>query len=572
MESIAVGYAGLVADCIVQGTQSMSLSLRAEHLRRYRDIAWLLWRHGHADWITSSGLDKHVPEKFEGDQGGPESLAKDLESLGPTFIKIGQLLASRADMLPPEYLQALSRLQDNVEPISFDKIEEVITAELNARPSRVFVDIDRTPLATASLAQVHAATLRDGRAVVIKVQRPGVEEEVRRDFEAFLTLARLAQHTAYGRKYQLEELVLDFKRSIEDELDYRLEANNLLILRRNLAEFKHLHVPLPIREFSSTRILTMEHVTGSSVADVSPVVFTEVDGKALAEELFAAYLKQILSDGFFRADPHPGNVFLTHDHRLALIDLGMIGRIDSDLRQHLLQLLIAISEGRGREAGDIAVRLGSPREDFDREVFIERVSTLVMENQEAAVQDIEAGRLVLKIQRIAAETGIRLPRAMTLVGKALLNLDTIARRLAPDFNPNESIRRHSMELMQRRLRERLTPGNVFQFALEATDFVAQLPHKLNELLTQIGKSGIRLDVDAFDEQTFINGFQAVANRITSGLILAALIVGAALLMRVETKFTLFGYPGLAILLFLAAAIGGLLLLWQIMVVDHRRKQ
>ena len=550
----------------------MSLSLHPEQLRRYRNIAWLLWKHGRADWVKASGLDKHVDGDVKVGDEGPESLARDLEALGPTFIKIGQLLASRADLLPPAYLTALSRLQEHVKSVPFEQLEEVIAAELKARPSRIFTMINPQPLATASLAQVHAAQLRDGRDVVIKVQRPGIQDEIRRDFEAFLSIAKLGNHTSYGRKYHVEELVLEFKRTIETELDYRLEVDNLRTLRKNLSEFKLLLVPQPIPDFSSARVLTMERVTGSSVAAVSPVIYTEVNGEALADELFAAYLKQILIDGFFHADPHPGNVFLTHDYRLALLDLGMVGRIDAALRQNLLQLLIAVSEGRGREAAESAVRSGTPSEHFDREAFFERVSTLVMQNADSTIKEIEAGRLVLHIQQIAGDTGIRLPNALTLVGKTLLNLDTIGRYLAPGFNPNESIRRHTVQLVQRRLRERLTPGNLFQSALELTDIVAQMPRRLNELLTQIGKSGIRLDVDAFDEKTFIQGFAKVANRITTGLILAALIIGAALVMRVETKFTLLGYPGLAILLFLAAAIGGVVLMCQIMLTDRDKRE
>jgi predicted unusual protein kinase regulating ubiquinone biosynthesis (AarF/ABC1/UbiB family) len=552
----------------------MSLSLRPEHLRRYRDIAWLLWKHGRADWVTDSGLDKHVGEDFKekkDDGAGPESLARDLEALGPTFVKIGQMLASRPDMLPPAYLDALGRLQDHVEPIPFEQIEEVINAELPARPSRVFSEIDPQPLAAASLAQVHKARLRDGRDVVIKVQRPGIQAEIARDFEVFASIAQLAKHTSLGKNRDLEEIVLEFKRTIEAELDYRLEVDNLRTLRRNLREFKHLLVPEPIPDFCSARVLTMERVEGSSIGSVSRVVFTELDTDALADELFAAYLKQILLDGFFHADPHPGNVFLTLDHRLALIDLGMVGRVDMALRQDLLQLLIAVSEGRGREAADVAVRIGTPVREFDRDAFFDRVSTLVMQIEDSTVKDIAAGKLVLQIQQIAADTGIKLPSALTLIGKTLLNLDTIGRNLAPTFNPNESIRKHSLQLVQRRLRDRLSPGNFLQSALEMTDLVSHLPRRINELLTQIGKSGIRLDVDAFDEATFVEGFQKVANRITTGLVLAALIIGAALLMRVETSFKLWGYPGLAMLLFLAAAIGGIVLLWQIMMSDRKKR-
>jgi ubiquinone biosynthesis protein len=545
----------------------LAISIGTEHLKRYRDIAWLLWKHGRADWVTSSGIDKKLDDDFKSEPTGPDALADDLESLGPTFIKIGQMLASRADLLPLPYLTALSRLQDNVEPVPFEELEKIIVEELNARPSRIFLEIDPKPLATASLAQVHAAKLRDGRDVVVKVQRPGVMETVQHDFEAFISLAKLGTYTAYGKKFRVEELVLEFKRAIEEELDYRLEVDNLRTLRRNLKEFPHLIVPEPVPDFCSRRVLTMERIPGASIGAISPVVLTEVDTDQLAEEMFSAYLKQILIDGFFHADPHPGNILLTHDHRLGVIDLGMIGRVDLELQQNFLQLLIAISNGRGREAGEVAIRIGTIDREFERDVFLDRVSQLVLQNEDASMNNIEAGRIVLQIQQIAGDAGLRLPRTLVLVGKTLLNLDAITRILAPNFKPNEAIRRHTMSLVQRRMRERVSPGNLLQSALETSDFISQLPRRLNDMMTQIGKSGIKLDVDAFDEHTFITGFQKVANRITSGLILAALIIGAALLMRVPTTFTLFGYPGFAILLFVGAAIGGVALLYQVMMSD-----
>ncbi|HWL92767.1 MAG TPA: AarF/ABC1/UbiB kinase family protein, partial [Phycisphaerae bacterium] len=371
----------------------MALSVKPEHLRRYKDIAWLLWKHGRADWVTESGLAQRIPDKFEPTEaGGPESFARDLESLGPTFVKVGQMLASRADLLPIAYIKALSRLQDKVEPIPFEQVEEVINAELPVRPSRAFSEIDPVPIAAASLAQVHGAKLRDGRDVVIKVQRPGVQDQIRVDFEAFLAIAQVLNLSAYGRRYRFESILLEFKRAIEEELDYKLEQDNLQTLRRNLEKFENLYVPKPIPDFSTSRMLVMERVAGTSVGAVSPVVFTEVDGQALADELFSAYLKQVLIDGFFHADPHPGNVMLTHDHRLALIDLGMIGRVDNQLQQHLLQLLIAVSEGRGRDAAEVALRIGTTTDHFERETYFERVATLVQQNENSAVKDLSAGR------------------------------------------------------------------------------------------------------------------------------------------------------------------------------------
>lgn len=542
--------------------------LTTDHLRRYRDISWLLWKHGRSEWAQSSGLDRHVKETFEDENSGPEALASDLESLGPTFIKIGQMLASRADLLPPEYLEALARLQDDVAPLPFESIERVIADELDVRPSRAFQEIDPSPMATASLAQVHRATLRDGRSVVIKVQRPDIDEQIRVDFEAFASIARLASLTTAGKRYQFEGLVEEFRNTMTQELDYVQEAQNLLALSRNLQEFKRIHIPKPIIEFSSRRVLVMERCDGASIAELSPVVLTEIDCVALADEMFSAYLKQILVDGFFHADPHPGNVLLDRDHRIALIDLGMVGRINAGLRHQLLNLVLAISEGDADRVCEITEHISPPPNDFDRNAFRRGVSELVLVNQQKEVGDLEVGRIVLEIQRISGNSGLRLPANLALVGKTLVNLDTIAKKLAPDFNPNEAIQRHSADLIRRRMRDRVSLGNLFQNSLEMAEIAAQLPKRINEVLTQIGDQGIRLNVAAIDEAKFIRGFHKIANRITSGLIIAALIIGAALIMRVKSEYTLLGYPALAIILFLAAATGAGVLLWHIFFRDR----
>jgi predicted unusual protein kinase regulating ubiquinone biosynthesis (AarF/ABC1/UbiB family) len=279
-------------------------------------------------------------------------------------------------------------------------------------------------------------------------------------------------------------------------------------------------------------------------------------------------LKQILIDGFFHADPHPGNVFLTEDGRLALIDLGMVGRISSGLPENLLKLLLAISEGRGEEAADRAAEIGEKLEDFDETEFHRRVTELVGAYHYAKLGELQVGRVVLEVSRLSAGAGMRVPTELTMLGKTLLNLDEIGRTLDPDFEPNASVRRHAADLMQRRMFKSVSPANLYASLLEAKDFVQKLPARVNKVLDIVSNNQLRLNVDAVDERLLIAGLHKIANRIALGLILAALIVGAALLMQVETRFRILGYPGLAILLFLAAAVGGIWLVISIVVRDR----
>ncbi|HMG05077.1 MAG TPA: AarF/UbiB family protein, partial [Chthoniobacterales bacterium] len=418
------------------------------------------------------------------------------------------------------------------------------------------------------LGQVHRARLRDGRQVAVKVQRPGIRDAMLEDLDALDEIAEfLDKHTAAGKRYEFCQMLDQFRKSLLRELDYRQEATNLSTIGAHLKEFERIIVPAPILDYSSSRVLTMQYVHGKKITDLSPLGRMEFDGTALAEELFHAYLQQILVDGFFHADPHPGNVFLTDDYRIALIDLGMVGRIMPALQEHLLQLLLAIAESRGDDAAGIAIKIGERKEDFAEKEFTHAIAEIVAKQQGATVDQMQVGRLVLEVTQASAENGIRVPAELTMLGKTLLNLDQVGRAIEPNFDPNASIRRNAAQIMQQRLMKSLSPGNLFSGVLELKDLVQRLPTRINKILDAIANNELKLSIDAIDEKTLVVGFQKVANRITVGLIIAALIVGAAMMMRVETTFRIWGYPGLAILLFLAAAGGGVVLLINILFYD-----
>ncbi|MEI9897088.1 MAG: AarF/UbiB family protein [Chthoniobacter sp.] len=552
----------------------MALSLQPTHLKLYKDVLILMAKYGHGDLVKEAPVIDDPLDYGPSPTVPPaaKELADDLEKLGPTFIKLGQLISTRADFIPPAYMDALARLQDNVEPFSFGDVEAIVSVEIGARLSKAFSEFESTPLAAASLGQVHRATLRDGRAVVVKVQRPHVRERVSEDLEAMHEVAQILDaHTEAGRRYGFTRMVEELRKSLLRELDYRLEAGNLRLLGGKLASFSKIIVPQPVDDYSTGRVLTMDYIAGKKITKVGPLAKLDIDGEALAEELFRAYLQQILVDGFFHADPHPGNVFLTDDGRIALLDLGMTARIDGTLQEQLLKLLLAIAEGQSDKAADIAVRIGEAKEDFDELQFRRRIGELVTEQQDATVGQRQVGREVIGIKLIAADTGIRVPAQLTMLGKTLLNLDLVGRRLAPNFDPNESIRRNALEIFHQRTMKSLNSGAFFSALLETKELVEKLPTRLNQFLELVATNKLRLSIDAIDEDMLMSGLQKVANRITLGLILAALIVGASMLMRVDTTFRIFGYPGFAILFFLGASAGAFALVWAILRDDRRPK-
>ncbi|HEX2168142.1 MAG TPA: AarF/UbiB family protein [Longimicrobiales bacterium] len=559
----------------------MSISLKPKHVGRYTDLARLLVKYGRRDLVENSGLEAALPKEERPSRTDPEeltdpdatALAADLEKLGPTYIKLGQLLSTRADILPITYMEALARLQDKVEPFPSAIAEEIIQDELGVRMSKLFETFDPEPIAAASLGQVHRATLRGGRAVAIKVQRPDIRERITADLEALNEIAVFVdEHTEIGRRYGLAAMLDEFRSSLMRELDYLREAQNLTVFRKNMREYDLIEIPAPIMDYTTSRVLTMEWVHGEKVTDIPPVRLIELDGEALGDVLFEAYLKQILVDGIFHADPHPGNVFLTDNDHIALIDLGMVGYVTETMQEKLLKLLIAISDGKGEEAASTAASMGERLEDFNRQKYTRAISNLVAMHRDSTMDDMDIGRVVVEITRISGENGARQPVELTMLGKTLLNLDRVATTLAPEFNVNEAIRRKAGSLMQRRMLRQMSPTQALAGALELNEFVQELPGRLNRLMDRVADNRIRVKVDAIDETELITGIQKIANRITTGLILAALIIGAAMLMQVQTSFTILGYPGFAILLFVGAVVGGLMLVYDIMKHDRKGRR
>ncbi len=516
------------------------------------------------------GLDACLDDDEADVAADAAELTDDLEAMGPTFIKLGQLLSTRSDLVSAPYAKALSRLQDNVAPFSYAEVERIVEEELGVRISKAFASFDDQPLASASLGQVHRAVMRDGRQVVVKVQRPGIRPRIAEDMEALAELASFAdEHTEAGRRYGFSQLFDQFRRSLEAELDYRREASNLVRLRGIVERYDRLVIPAPIADFTTSVLLTMEYIEGCKVTDIGPLRRLDLDGTGLADQLFQAYLDQILVEGFFHADPHPGNVLLTNDGRLAMVDLGMVARIPKAMREMLVKLLLALSEGDGLAAAETAIALGEAVDGFDRERFCAEAAQLVEGNQGLTVGDLDAGTLVMAIMRTSGDNGLRLPAELSMLGKALLNLDQVANTLDPEFEPDAAIRAHADEIMEGQMRA--SSGSVFTALLEAKDFAEQFPSRVNKVMDALAQGDFQVHVRAFDEAEMLRGLQKLANRLTMGLVLAALIVGAAMLMRVPTTSTLFGYPSVAIVCFLAAGGGGALLLLSIMRSDRKIK-
>ncbi len=542
------------------------------YIKRYKEIGRLFWKYGRSDLAKGAGFSATADEAAVAKDGAkPEDLAADLEAMGPTYVKLAQILSSRSDLLPLAYVQALGRLQDRVKPFPFSEVEKIIADELGVRISKAFSSFEEQPIAAASLGQVHAAALRDGRPVAVKVQRPDIQRQIAEDFEVLAQITGfLDAHTELGRRHRFSVTLDEFKFTIQQELDYRREAQNLLTIGQNLEEFNLISIPRPVPDYCTARVLTMDYVEGHKITALSPLTRLEMNGPALADQLFKAYLKQVLVDGVFHADPHPGNVFLTDTGRLALIDLGMVGHTTPNMRENLLNLLLAVSEGDTDAAADIVTSISQRTELFDRAEFHRRLAQTLSLQQGQGLGQINVGTCVLEVSRNAGDNGLSVPPELALLGKALLQVDEVGKVLDPAFDPNAAIRRNAAEIVRRRMQSSFSQQALYHSMIEAKNFAKTLPPRISKLVDAFTNSEFEIRIKAVDTATLMEGFQKIANRICAGVILAALIIGAALLTRVSTPFQLFGYPGLAMIFFLGAMVGGFCLLVKIFLQDRKR--
>ncbi len=541
-------------------------SLKVRHAGRYRQLAALLVKHGRGDLIRTAGLDTDLPELADerGDPDAAASLADDLEAMGPTYIKLGQMLSTRVDLISPAYVEALSRLQDDVAPFEYDEVERIVSTELGVRLATVFPTFDPTPLAAASLAQVHRATLRDGREVVVKVQRPDIRGQILEDVEVLRELAGVLDgHTDFGERFGIADLLEEFRRSLMEELDYRREAENLSTIGAMLEDHDRILVPEPVTDLTTSRVLTMEFIPGRKVTDIGPLGRLELDGAALADELFGAYIRQVLVEGVFHADPHPGNVLVTDDNQLVLLDIGMVARIAPEYRERLLKLLLALADARPDEVVRAARTMGEELPDYDANQFRRSVSRVVSRAANASLADLDLGAMLLQLIREAGEHGLKMDPELTMLGKAMLNLDQVATALDPDFQPLEALQRHSGQLMKTSMGR--SPASVLSTMLEAKEFAEALPGRVNRAFDAVGEGNFELRIKAFDEDEFLRGLHKLANVIAAGLVLSSLILASALLARSPAEGDSIRSDVAAVIFVVATAIALAMLariLWQ----------
>ena len=501
-----------------------------------------------------------------------EEFVDDLEALGPSFVKIGQTLSTRPDLVPPDYLEALVRLQDQADPVPLDEIEKQIETELGAKPSKLFTSFDPEPIGTASLAQVHVAQLKSGRRVAVKVQRPDIATQIDADLASLKRLvSSLGVVGIAPGRFGFGEWLEEFRISLMAELDYRLEAENLVSFRERMQAYPHILVPAPVWDYSTAKVLTMELAEGIRVTDIPDVLRTEVDLEPLAGELGRAYLDQVFVHGLIHADPHPGNMVLTPEHDLVLLDLGMVAHVPPRLRDQLLKLVLATVEGRGEQAAETLMHMSTRLEEFDEARFIREIGRMVSRFSSSETGAESEGDFLLAMIKVGIDCGLKPPAELTMLAKTLLNLESVMLALDRDVSMKNLLRGHMESLFTARMKSSLDLGRMATDALDLQELLREAPPRLSVLLRTLADNRFKVHVAGLEEARLIEGIQKEANRITAGGIAAAMIVGASMIMRIRTDHQIFGYPALALVMFVIAVGLGTALIVASLVTDRRTK-
>jgi ubiquinone biosynthesis protein len=541
------------------------------HLNRYRQILAILFKHGFDDLLERLNVDQYIAAGLQAISkkqtspheklSRPQRLRMAFEELGPTYIKLGQVLSTRPDLVPIDFVTELAKLQDEVPAFPFSEVEAVVQAEFGLPSEALFEELEEQPLASASIGQVHKARLKDGEAVAVKFQRPGIRKIIEVDLEIMLHLATLAErHIKELEIHRPVKIVEEFARILEKEIDYHIEATNMERIARQFLDVPYIYIPAVFREMTTTRVLTSELVDGIKISKIEKLEAAGLDKKLITARTVELVLKQAFENGFFHADPHPGNIFVLADNVICLVDFGMMGIVDRRTREEFVDLIDSLVQHHEDKAAQALLNLTDWDEQPDIRALEREVADFMGRHLYKPLKDMQIGKLLQDLIQLTARFRLRIPPNIFLMIKALSTVEDVGRMLDPEFD----LIAHAAPFIKRVKLERFAPqrirSDLFDMLSRLFQFLQQFPKDLLDLTGMIRQQKLKLQLEHKGLEALLATQDQTSNRMSFAIIIAALIIGSALIVVSEIPPLVFGISLIGIIGYLVAAIMGFWLL------------
>lgn len=545
------------------------LNMTYQHAKRYKQIVDVIIKYGFGFIIERLGLilPKGLNKKDvkEDRLSFPQRLVLMLEELGPTFIKLGQILSTRPDILPREYIEELAKLQDDVESVDFKKIKFEIEDEFGQKIDELFLYFKTEPIAAASIGQVHKAALKDGKNVVVKVKRPGIDKVVKTDLAILLNIARLAEKKIPEiRMYEPVEKIMEFAENLKKELDYTHEGWNIERFKQNFAKDDTIYAPEVFWDYTTKKVLTMEYIDGIKINQVDEISKLGLSRKMIAVNGAKAIMKQIFIHGYFHADPHPGNILVLKDGRVVFIDFGMMGRIDEYTKQKLSALIIHIINKNSRGIVDVLLEIGVANKKTNLAEFELDIDDIVTRYYGKTLEQIDMAQLINEMFMLLAKHRITIPSKYTLLLKSIITIEGVGRELDPDFDVVEVAKPFVKKIIKQRYNPIKILKDANKFLIELGKGVSLFPKMMENISDKLENESIKLDFEAKGSEKILFELNKMVNRLVFALIVASLIIGTSLIVQANIGPYLYDIPILAVLSFAAAGILGIGLIFSIL--------
>jgi len=556
---------------------SIILGGRYKNLSRIRQVIRVFVRHGFGHMVTQMGMRRYLPfrgervEDFEpvtDEDSVPVRLRRAFEELGPTFIKLGQLLSGRPDLVTARFADEFKKLRDEVPPFPFEQAKEMIEGDLGCTLDERFMEFDPVPIAAASIAQVHKAVLITGERVVVKVRRPDIKKHLEQDISILRYVAEmLEKHYPETRIFGPSAIVEEFARTIRRELDFTIEADNAQRFKENFEGSDTLFIPAIYEELTKQRVLTMERISGIKISEVEEIEEAGYERSTLANNWAEAFFKQVLEDGFFHADPHSGNMFVLDDGRVGLVDFGIVGRLSEEDKEVIADTFLALVNKDFDGLVQQYIAMGFVTDDVDidkfRHDFKHDLVELIEPLYGKTISQISLGDYIDRVTRLAIRHRLKFPSDLILMNKALITIESLGRELDPDFNFIEVAKPYTVTLIKQKYSPKRYSNRMRRRVMDVLDLLQNIPRQFRTIVRKVIKDDLHLQLELKGLDKFIRDFDRSTNRISFSLIIAAIIVGSSLIIHSGRGRLIFGYPMLGLVGFLLAAFLGLWLIWGI---------